>query len=301
MSAHLQGYAKGDAYEVVRKIGFGKHADIFEGVRVLDLKRCIIKPAKEVGMLRIEQEIKILRSLTGGTNIPNVYDIVQDSQTEPPSLIFEYVDNTDFRSLYPTFRVEDVQYYMGELLKALAFCHSKSIMHRDIRPQNIMIDHNRRQLRLFGWDYAKVYVPNSRHSVRVGQGFIKAPELLLHYEQYDCSVDMWNVGAIIASMTFRKEPFFYGGASSLQRLQAIARVLGIKGLLNYVEKYEIETTPDEVDAIAHFEHRSWQSFFNEGNERFASTEVVDLLERLLRWDHKQRLTASEALKHAYFN
>lgn len=60
--------------------GVGKHADIFEGVRMADLKRCIIKPAKEVGRLRIEQEIKILRSLRGGTNIMMLYDIVRDGQ-----------------------------------------------------------------------------------------------------------------------------------------------------------------------------------------------------------------------------
>ncbi|UKZ55795.1 hypothetical protein TrVGV298_009619 [Trichoderma virens] len=300
MSVHPEGSASSDAYEIVRKIGFGKHADIFEGVRMIDLKRCIVKPAKEVGRLSIEQEIKILRSLGGGINIPKLYDIVQDSQMEPPSLVFEYIENIDFRTLYPTFSDGDVRYYMKELLKAVEFCHSKSVMHRDIRPHNIMIDHNQRKLRLFGWDYAEVHVPNCRYSVRVGRGFHKAPELLLQYEEYDCSVDIWNVGVVIASMVFRKEPFFHG-ASNFHILQAIARVLGTKGLLNYVEKYDMETITDGIDAIAHFERRSWQSFFNESNERFASMEVMDLLDKLLQWDHKQRLTAGDALKHAYFN
>ncbi|KAL6800916.1 casein kinase II subunit alpha [Trichoderma sp. SZMC 28013] len=300
MSADPEGYASIDAYEIVRKIARGKHADIFEGVRMRDLKRCIVKPAKEVGRHRIEQEIKVLRSLQGGTNIANLYDVVQDNPTEPLSLVFEYIDNTDFRTLYPHFSPEDVRYYMKELLRALEFCHSKGVMHRDIRPNNIMIDHSQRKLRLFNWDCADIYVPNRRYSVRVSYGFIKAPELLLHYEEYDCSIDMWNVGVVFAALIFRKEPFFHG-ASNFHLLQTIARVLGTKGLLNYVEKYDIETDPDGVDAIAHFEKRDWQSFFNESNERYKSEEAVDLLDKLLQWDHKQRLTAAEALKHAYFN
>lgn len=88
-------------------------------------------------------------------------------------------------------------------------------------------------------------------------------------------------------MIFRIEPFFHG-VSNFHLLQVIARVLGTKDLLNYVEKYDIETTPNDVDAIAYFEKRNWQSFFNEGNERFSSSEAVDLLDKLLRWDHKVR-------------
>lgn len=98
---------------------------------------------------------------------------------------------------------------------------------------------------------------------------------------------MWNVGVVFAALIFRKEPFFHG-ASNFHLLQTIARVLGTKGLLNYVEKYDIETDPDGVDAIAHFEKRDWQSFFNESNERYKSEEAVDLLDKLLQWDHKVR-------------
>lgn len=67
-------------------------------------------------------------------------------QTEPLSVVFEHIENTDFRSLYPRFSAEDVRYYMKELLKALEFSHSKGVMHRDIRPHNIMIDHSQRKV-----------------------------------------------------------------------------------------------------------------------------------------------------------
>lgn len=92
---------------------------------------------------------------------------------------------------------------------------------------------------------------------------------------------------VFAALIFRKEPFILGNSNS-HLLQAIARVLGTQGLLNYVEKYDIETDPDGVDAIPYYEKRNWESFFSEGNERYRSDEAVDLLDRLLRWDHQVR-------------
>lgn len=70
------------------------------------------------------------------------------AQSKTPSLIFEYVNNTDFRTLYPKFNDIDVRYYILELLKALDFCHSKGIMHRDVKPHNVMIDHENRKVRV---------------------------------------------------------------------------------------------------------------------------------------------------------
>lgn len=61
-------------------------------------------------------------------------------------MIFEAVNNTDFRSLYPKFSDYDVRFYIYELLKALDFCHSKGIMHRDVKPHNVMIDHEKKKV-----------------------------------------------------------------------------------------------------------------------------------------------------------
>lgn len=71
---------------------------------------------------------------------------VECLQSKTPSLIFEFVNNTDFRSLYPKFNDFDVRFYISELLKALDFCHSKGIMHRDVKPHNVMIDHENRKV-----------------------------------------------------------------------------------------------------------------------------------------------------------
>jgi casein kinase II subunit alpha len=83
----------------------------------------VLKPVKKK---KIKREIKILQNLAGGPNIVALLDVVRDPLSKIPSLITEYVNNVDFKVLYPRFSDMDVRYYMLELLKvALAiynFC-----------------------------------------------------------------------------------------------------------------------------------------------------------------------------------
>lgn len=60
----------------------------------------------------------------------------------------------------------DIRFYIFELLKALEYCHSNGIMHRDVKPHNVMIDHERRQLRLIDWGLAEFYHPGREYNVR---------------------------------------------------------------------------------------------------------------------------------------
>ncbi len=104
-----------DHYEIVRKVGRGKYSEVFEGINVLTNERCIIKILKPVKKKKIKREIRILQNLAGGTNVIALTDIVMDSQSKTPSLIFEFVDNTDFKTLYPTLSDMDIRYYMFEV------------------------------------------------------------------------------------------------------------------------------------------------------------------------------------------
>lgn len=125
--------------------------------------------------------------------------------------------STDFKVLYPKFTDYDVRYYIFELLKALDFCHSSGIMHRDVKPHNVMIDHEKRQvrllllpyssgdgrgaqLRLIDWGLAEFYHPNTEYNVRVASRYFKGPELLVDFQEYDYSLDMWSLGCMFASM-----------------------------------------------------------------------------------------------------
>src|SRR3569623_505739 len=105
-----------DDYEVIRKVGRGKYSEVFEGINVTNNEKCIIKILKPVKKKKIRREIKILQNLCGGPNFIKLLDVVRDPSTKTPSLIFEFVDNTDFKVLYPKLTDWDIRFYIYELL-----------------------------------------------------------------------------------------------------------------------------------------------------------------------------------------
>ncbi|CAK9866566.1 unnamed protein product [Sphagnum jensenii] len=288
-----------DDYEVVRKVGRGKYSEVFEGVNSVSNERCIIKILKPVKKKKIKREIKILQNLCGGPNIVKLLDIVRDQQSKTPSLVFEYVNNTDFKVLYPTLTDYDIRFYIYELLKALDFCHSQGIMHRDVKPHNVMIDHEQRKLRLIDWGLAEFYHPGKEYNVRVASRYFKGPELLVDLQDYDYSLDMWSLGCMFAGMIFRKEPFFYGH-DNYDQLVKIAKVLGTDELNAYLSKYRLELDPHLEALVGRHSRKPWSKFINADNQHLVVPEVLDFLDKLLRYDHQERLTAREAMAHAYF-
>jgi len=292
--------AKQDDYEVVRKVGRGKYSEVFEGVHSATNDQCIIKILKPVKKKKIKREIKILQNLCGGPNIIKLLDIVREPQSKTPSLVFEYVNNTDFKALYPTLRDYDVRYYINELLKALDYCHSQGIMHRDVKPHNVMIDHEQRKLRLIDWGLAEFYHPCKEYNVRVASRYFKGPELLVDLQDYDYALDMWSLGCMFAGMIFRKEPFF-NGHDNYDQLVKIAKVLGTDSLYAYLDKYHIELDPHLEALVGRHSRKPWNKFVNSENSHLVSPEALDFLDKLLRYDHQERLTSKEAQAHPYFN
>ena len=90
---------------------------MFEGVNIVDDERCIIKVLKPVKKKKIKREIKILQSLSGAPNVIQLLDVVRDPTSKIPSLITEYVNNVDWKVLYPRLTDLDVRFYIFELLK----------------------------------------------------------------------------------------------------------------------------------------------------------------------------------------
>lgn len=121
-------------------------------------------------------------------------------------------------------------------------------MHRDIKPHNIMIDHEKRKLKIIDWGLAEFYHPARKYNVRVASRYFKGPELLVEYRTYDYSLDMWSLGCMLAGMIFKKEPFFKG-KSNPDQLVKIARVLGTADLHKYLAKYSIDIDEDFLEEI----------------------------------------------------
>ncbi|CAI8015538.1 Casein kinase II subunit alpha [Geodia barretti] len=262
-------------------------------------EKCVIKILKPVKKKKIKREIKILENLRGGPNIIALLDVVKDPWSRTPALIFEYVDNTDFKTLYQKLTDYDIRYYLYELLRALDYSHSMGIMHRDVKPHNVMIDHSHRKLRLIDWGLAEFYHPGQGYNVRVSSRYFKGPELLADYQEYDYSLDMWSFGCMLASMIFRKEPFFHGH-DNYDQLVRIAKVLGTEELHDYVERYKIDLDPRYSDILGRHSRKRWEKFVHSENQHLVSREALDLLDKLLRYDHRERLSAREAMEHPYF-
>uniref|UniRef100_A0A3Q0QQC4 non-specific serine/threonine protein kinase n=1 Tax=Amphilophus citrinellus TaxID=61819 RepID=A0A3Q0QQC4_AMPCI len=259
-----------DDFQLVRKLGRGKYSEVFEAINITNNEKVVVKILKPVKKKKIKREIKILENLRGGPNIISLIDIVKDPvfQSRTPALVFEHVNNTDFKQLYQTLTDYDIRFYMYEILKclqALDYCHSMGIMHRDVKPHNVMIDHEHRKLRLIDWGLAEFYHPGQEYNVRVASRYFKGPELLVDYQMYDYSLDMWSLGCMLASMIFRKEPFFHGH--------------------------------DNYDQHS---RKRWERFVHSENQHLVSPEALDFLDKLLRYDHQARLTAREAMDHPYF-
>lgn len=286
-------------YEIVKKVGRGKYSEVFEGINIVNEQRCIIKVLKPVKKKKIKREIKILHNLSGGCNIIELLDVVRDPISRTPALIFEFVNNVDYKALYATFTPYDVQYYIFELLKALDYCHSKGILHRDVKPHNVMINHSAGELRLIDWGLAEFYHPGTEYNVRVASRYFKGPELLVDFQQYDYSLDIWSLGCMFASMIFKKEPFFHG-RDNYDQLAKIARVLGTAELKSYLRRYDIELESGFDEVLKEFPKRSWDSFITDENATFASERAVAFLDQMLKYDHQMRLTAAECMKVPYF-
>jgi len=286
-------------YEIIRKIGRGKYSEVFEGFDIKKQSPICIKILKPVKKSKIKREIKILQNLKGGPNVIQLLDTVKDPVSRIPSLIFEYVNNTNFKTLYPTFTDFDVRYYIYEILKALDYCHSCGIMHRDVKPHNVMIDHETKKLRLIDWGLAEFYHPKQQYNVRVASRYFKGPELLVNMRMYDYSLDMWSLGCMFAGMTFQKEPFFHG-RDNHDQLVKIAKVLGTAGLYEYIKQYDLRLDPAIESILSRYQRKPWTKFVNNYNKKYMSNESLDFVDRLLRYDHNKRLTPREAMAHAYF-
>ena len=116
---------------------------------------------------------------------------------------------------------------------------------------------------------------------------------------YDYSLDIWNVGVLFAEMIFQKMPFFHG-RDNHDQLVKIAKVLGTQGLYDYIKKYDLRLDSSIENMLSRYKKKPWTKFVNNCNNKYICNEALDFIDKLIKYDHNERLTASEAMEHSYF-
>lgn len=105
---------------------------------------------------------------------------------------------------------------------------------------------------------------------------------------------------MFAGMIFKKESFFYG-QDNQDQLVKIAKVLGTEELNSYLNKHRLMLDSRLETLVGRHSRKPWSRFINSENQHLAVPEAVDFVDKLLRYDHQERLTAKEAMAHPYFN
>lgn len=200
--------------EIVKYIDSGRFSTVFQAFirKTLngDLVPIVVKILKPTFVNKMKREIKLLELLNNSPGVIKLLGMSKNSGCQTVSLLFESLgDRTRWLShQYSPLTSFEVKFYTLKLLMALKECHSLGIMHRDIKPRNVIIQQESTQLRIIDMGLSELYVPGKRYNPSVASRHYKAPELLFEYLFYDYAIDIWSVGCLFAGMIFMSEPFF---------------------------------------------------------------------------------------------
>ncbi|CAN7134112.1 cyclin-dependent kinase D-3 [Brassica rapa] len=253
----------------IKKIRIGKHK---EGVNITALR--------EIKMLKELKHPHIILLIDAFPHKQNLH------------LVFEFME-TDLEGVIRDSNVflspADVKSYLLMTLKGLAYCHEKRVLHRDMKPNNLLIGPDG-QLKLADFGLARIFgSPDRKFTHQVFARWYRAPELLFGAKQYGAAVDVWAAGCIFAELLLRR-PFLQGN-SDIDQLSKIFTAFGtpkadqwpdMKNLPDYVE-YQFVPAP------------SLRSLFPTVSE-----DALDLLSKLFTYDPKARISVKQALEHRYF-
>ena len=288
-------------YEVNAKIGRGRYSEVYSGIEKYTNEKVVIKILKPINKNKIKREAVILQYLNKCPNSVHLLDITKGESIDIYCLIYNNISGHDLKLIYKNITPEDMKLYIYKILQCLSFCHSKKIMHRDIKSGNIVVNTITKELNVIDWGLSEYYISNYKYNTRVGTRFYKAPELLLDYKKYDYAIDVWSAGCVLASLLFQKD-FFFKGSDLNNQIIKIAEVFGYKEFEKFYNKYQndIRINKKVMEQIKNFEKKEWKSFVNENNKYLVNDDVIDLLDKMLKFDPSERIKAKDAINHPYF-
>lgn len=212
------------------------------------------------------------------------------------NLVLEYVPETVYRAsryfskLKTVMPMLEVKLYIYQLFRSLAYIHSQGICHRDIKPQNLLLDPSTGILKLCDFGSAKILVENEPNVSYICSRYYRAPELIFGATNYTPKIDVWSTGCVMAELMLG-QPLF-PGESGIDQLVEIIKVLGtptreqIRTMNpNYMEHKFPQIKPHPFSKVF----------------RKAPAEAIDLISKLLEYTPTQRLSAIEAMCHPFFD
>jgi len=184
-----------------------------------------------------------------------------------------------------------IKSYLQQLVKGIAHCHAHRVLHRDLKPQNLLID-KKGVLKLADFGLARAFgVPVRTYTHEVVTLWYRAPEILLGGKQYSTPVDIWSIGCIFAEMVTRS-PLFPGD-SEIDQLYRIFRCFG---------------TPNEETWPGVSSHPDYKSTFPQWNAIPLKQAVegldelgLDLFTKMMHYEPSKRISARDALRHPFFD
>ncbi|GAA0172071.1 non-receptor serine/threonine protein kinase [Lithospermum erythrorhizon] len=185
-----------------------------------------------------------------------------------------------------------VKLYTYQIFRGLAYMHTVSgVCHRDLKPQNVLVDPLAHQVKICDFGSAKALVKGEVNISYICSRYYRAPELIFGATEYSTSIDIWSAGCVLAELLLG-QPLF-PGENAVDQLVEIIKVLGTP------TREEIRCmNPDYTDfRFPQIKAHPWHKVFH----KRMHPEAIDLASRLLQYSPSLRCSALEACAHSFFD
>ncbi|CEO96945.1 Mitogen-activated protein kinase [Plasmodiophora brassicae] len=289
-------------YQTIEKIGKGAYGIVWKAIdrrsrKTMAVKKIFDAFRNATDAQRTFREIMYLQELGEHPNIIRMTDVMKAENDLDIYVVFEFLD-LDLHAVIKANILEEVhkKYIIYQSLKALKYLHSGELLHRDMKPSNILIN-SECHVKLCDFGLARSVSSISNDGPHVLTEYVatrwyRAPEILLGSNYYTKGVDMWSIGCILAEMLGGK-PLF-PGSSTLNQLERIIQVIGMPSQddLDAIGSEFAQTMLETMNVPQ--ERTKWEDLFPGANPL-----ALDLIDRLLQFNPNKRLSARQAIMHPY--
>jgi len=280
----------------IEKIGEGSYGIVYKAKDrkngdLVALKKIRLDTEAEGVPSTAIREIALLKELDH-PNVVKLLDVVHCDKNL--FLVFEYL-NQDLKKLLDSTTSTGlsravVKSYMFQLLQGISHCHAHRVLHRDLKPQNLLID-SRGNIKLADFGLARsISLPIRTYTHEVVTLWYRAPEILMGSRLYGPAVDVWSIGCIFVEMATKRALF--PGDSEIDQLFRIFRTLGTP---NESVWPGISQFPDYKTTFPQWVRQDIPKCLPT-----MDTEAIDLLIKMLTYDPNNRISAKKGLTHRYF-